>query len=75
MAEVHVMKVRWSGREAIANALRQAAEAHDCLVVTEQQGDHVVLSISVSDDDLQTLRDRVDALLIAFGDVEEALDG
>ncbi len=75
MAELHVMEVRWSGRADMATALQQAAEAHDCSVSTERDGEEVTLIIGVQDVDLQTLRDRVDALLVALGDVEESLNG
>ncbi|MGB1587754.1 MAG: hypothetical protein ACPHJD_02935 [Poseidonia sp.] len=75
MGEEHVMEVRWTGDAAVAAALKQAAEAHDGVASVDESGDHAVLHVSMKDSDLQRLRDRVDALLVALGDVEEAVNG
>ena len=75
MGEEHVMDVRWTGDEAVATALKQAAEAHAGEASMERSEGYAVLHVSMKDSDLQRLRDRVDALLVALGDVEEAVNG
>ena len=75
MTEEHVMDVRWSGDHAIALALKDGAAAHECTVEVEQTPEATTVFISVSDADLQRLRDRVDALLVDLSDVEERMNG
>ena len=71
MTEEHVMDVRWSGDHAIALALKDGAAAHECTVEVEQTPEATTVFISVSDADLQRLRDRVDALLVDLSEIEE----
>ena len=71
MTEEHVMDVRWSGDHAIALALKDGAAAHECTVKVEQTPEATTVFISVSDADLQRLRDRVDALLVDLSEIEE----
>ena len=75
MTEEHVMEVRWSGSAVLGAAMAEAAEkqGHEPLLSTE--GPEVSLTVKVSDNDLQTLRDRVDELLVAFSTLEEAHNG
>ena len=75
MTEEHVMDVRWSGDHAIALALKDGAAAHECTVEVEQTPEATTVFISVSDADLQRLRDRVDALLVDLSDIEERMNG
>ena len=75
MTEEHVMDVRWSGDHAIALALKDGAAAHECTVEVEQTPEATTVFISVSDADLQRLRDRVDALLVDLSDFEERMNG
>ena len=75
MTEEHVMDVRWSGDHAIALALKDGAAAHECTVEVEQTAEATTVFISVSDADLQQLRDRVDALLVDLCEVEEQMNG
>ena len=75
MTEEHVMGVRWSGDHAIALALKDGAAAHECTVEVEQTPEATTVFISVSDADLQRLRDRVDALLVDLSEIEERMNG
>ena len=75
MTEEHVMEVRWSGSEALAAAMAEAAKAQGHEPVLEAEGAEATLTVNVADNDLQTLRDRVDELLVAFSTLEEAHNG
>jgi len=75
MTEEHVMDVRWSGEQDMAHALKEAAEKQGHDVTMETVNGRSSLCISVTDHDLQSLRDRVDALLVVLGDVEEQHNG
>ena len=75
MTEEHVMDVRWSGDHAIALALKDGAAAHECTVEVEETPEATTVFISVSDADLQRLRDRVDALLVDLSEIEERMNG
>jgi len=73
MGERHAMEVRWSGSSEVAEVLKAAAEGHGVDVAAETLSGTTTLRISVSDTDLQALRDRVDALLVVLSAAEEAL--
>ena len=64
------MTLTWTGPPVIANQLAQLAEAHSCGISTTESDDVVVLTVIVADEDLQRLRDTVDALLVSFDAVE-----
>ena len=75
MTEAHVMEVRWSGDKVLGNALAEAAKLQGYEPAMSPAEDGVSLSVSVSDNDLQALRDRVDELLVAFSALEEEHNG
>ena len=75
MTEEHVMEVRWSGNEVLGSAMAEAAKLQGYEPTLSSAGDVVSLSVSVSDNDLQALRDRVDELLVAFSALEEEHNG
>ena len=75
MTEEHVMEVRWSGSKALGAAMAEAAQAQGYEPVLEADGAEATLTVTVADNDLQTLRDRVDELLVAFSTLEEAHNG
>ena len=75
MTEQHVMEVRWSGSEALGTAMAEAAQQQGHEPLLEAEGTEATLTVSVTDTDLQTLRDRVDELLVAFSTLEEAHNG
>ena len=73
MAEEHTMVLRWSGHAAQAAAFLKVATEHGATVTGETKGDEIHLEVAMSSDDLQALRDSVDALLVAFTAVEDSL--
>ena len=75
MSEQHRMKVRWSGERTVAEKLAEIAANHGCSPAIEDDGPQATLSVEVGSKDLQTLRDNVDALLVAFAQVEEQRNG
>ena len=75
MTEEHVMEVRWSGSKTLGAAMAEAAQAQGYEPVLEAEGAESTLTVKVADNDLQTLRDRVDELLVAFSTLEEAHNG
>ena len=75
MTEVHVMTVRWSGDATLAEALAAAASEQGHEATLEQGDNEAVLRVEVEENDLQLLRDRVDALLVAFTMLEEQHNG
>jgi hypothetical protein len=75
MTEAHIMTVRWTGDGVLAEAMAAAAsEQGHAPVLSEEEGG-AKLFVEVMDDDLQALRDRVDALLVAFSTLEEQHNG
>ena len=75
MTEVHVMTVRWSGDASLAQALAAAASEQGLEAELEHANNETVLRVEVEENDLQLLRDRVDALLVAFSTLEEQHNG
>ena len=75
MTEVHVMTVRWSGDASLAEALVAAASEQGLEAELEHANNETVLRVEVEENDLQLLRDRVDALLVAFSALEEQHNG
>ncbi len=71
MAEMHTMTVQWSGEEALAEAMAAVAANHGHAPSVAQENQVATLTVEVVEGDLQTLRDRVDALLVAFSTLEE----
>ena len=55
--------------------MAEAAQAQGYEPVLEAEGAEATLTVKVADNDLQTLRDRVDELLVAFSTLEEANNG
>ena len=64
MSEAHTMTVRWTGDGVLAEAMAAAAseQGHAPFLFPEEGG--TKLFVEVMDSDLQSLRDRVDALLV-----------
>ncbi len=75
MTEAHTMTVRWAGDGVLAEAMAAAAseQGHAPFLFPEEGG--TKLFVEVMDSDLQALRDRVDALLVAFSALEEQHNG
>lgn len=73
MAEEHVMVLRWSGPAAQAGDFLKVATEHGATITEEIEGDEIHLEFSMTSNDLQALRDSVDALLVALTTIEESL--
>ena len=69
------MEVRWSGDVSLGNAMADAARERGFPVEMETLDGRAVLAINVVDRDLQSLRDRVDELLVVLSALEEAHQG
>jgi len=70
MAEHHEMTLTWTGDAATATQLAKLAEDHSCDLRPAEEEGLVVLTVVVVDEDLQRLRDTVDALLVSFDIIE-----
>tara|TARA_X000001036_G_scaffold299065_1_gene278178 strand:+ start:825 stop:1046 length:222 start_codon:yes stop_codon:yes gene_type:complete len=70
MAERHEMTLTWTGDVATATQLAELAEGHSCDLRPAEEEGLVVLTVVVVDEDLQRLRDTVDALLVSFDIIE-----
>ena len=75
MTELHEMEVRWSGEAALGEAMVAAVKEQGHEPVLQPSGSEVELIVNIVDTDLQTLRDRVDELLVALSALEEAHNG
>ena len=71
MGEMHHATIEWQGDVALATAFLAAASRPNCKAQMNEEGGVAKLEITVSNSDLQTLRDIVDELLIALADIEE----
>ena len=69
------MEVRWSGGVPLGNAMADAARERGFPAEMETLDGRAVLTINVVDRDLQSLRDRVDELLVVLSALEEAHQG
>ena len=69
------MEVRWSGDVSLGNAMADAARERGFPAEMETSDGRAVLAINVVDRDLQSLRDRVDELLVVLSALEEAHQG
>ena len=71
MGEMHHATIEWQGDVALAAAFLAAASRPTCEAEMSEVGGVAKLEVTVSNSDLQTLRDIVDELLIALSDIEE----
>jgi len=69
------MEVRWSGDVSLGNEMADAARERGYPTEMETLDGRAVLAINVVDRDLQSLRDRVDELLVVLSALEEAHQG
>ena len=67
------MVLRWSGPAAQAGDFLKVATEHGATITEEIEGDEIHLEFSMTSNDLQALRDSVDALLVALTTIEESL--
>ena len=72
MTEEHVMEVKWSGEAALAERMVSAIVEHGHEPQIDTSNGVSSLKLVLHDDDLQSLRDRVDALLVVLSAIEDA---
>ena len=70
MAERHEMTLTWTGDLETAQRLVELASPYSCEIKSDVEQDSVILTVVVVTQDLQQLRDTVDALLVSFDTVE-----
>ena len=70
MAERHEMTLTWTGDLETAHRLVELASPYSCEIKSDVEQDSVILTVVVVKQDLQQLRDTVDALLVSFDTVE-----
>ena len=66
------MEVRWSGETALAERMASAIVEHGHEPKIDTSNGVSSLKLVLYDDDLQSLRDRVDALLVVLSAIEDA---
>jgi hypothetical protein len=71
MAEMHHATIEWQGDVALATTFLAAASRPNCKATMSEENGVAKLEITVSNPDLQTMRDIVDELLITLSDIED----
>jgi hypothetical protein len=71
MAEMHHATIEWQGDVALATTFLAAATRPNCKATMSEENGVAKLEITVSNPDLQTMRDIVDELLITLSDIED----
>ncbi len=70
MDEHHTAVLNWQGTREVAERMETCANGHHAEVERIEERGEVCLSITMRRNDLQTLRDDMDALLVALADIE-----
>ena len=73
MGELHEATIQWVGEAGAASLFIAAAQAFECETNCVHEGEEATLTVKIQNDNLQDLRDSVDALLIQFAEIEEGL--
>jgi len=71
MGEMHHATIEWQGDVALATTFLAAATRPSCKATMSEENGVAKLEITVSNPDLQTMRDIVDELLITLSDIED----
>ena len=74
MVESYQATIEWSGPVSLATTFLAAASRPGCSAKMTEDGAQATLVIIVEDSSIQSLRDRVDDLLVALSDIEENTD-
>ncbi|MBT4920504.1 MAG: hypothetical protein HON10_03850 [Euryarchaeota archaeon] len=72
MVESYTATVQWSGDAELGTVLLAAASRPGCSAKLTESDGVAELKIVVEDSSIQSLRDRVDELMIALSDIEES---
>ena len=73
MSELHEATIEWTGEAKLTPLFLVAAQQSNCEVSSLEKSGEVHLTVKIQHSSLQSLRDIVDALLIDFADIEEAV--
>jgi len=71
MGEMHHATIEWQGDVALATTFLAAATRPNCKAKVSEENGVAKLEITVSNPDLQTMRNIVDELLITLSDIED----
>tara|TARA_B110000444_G_scaffold181091_1_gene169866 strand:+ start:4703 stop:4924 length:222 start_codon:yes stop_codon:yes gene_type:complete len=71
MSELHEAAIEWTGQAELAPLFLEAAQRSKVETSLVYQGDEVHMTVKIQMENLQLLRDCIDALLIEFADIEE----
>ena len=71
MGEMHHATIEWQGDVTLATTFLAAASRPNCKATMSEENGVAKLEITVSNPDLQTMRDIVDELLITLSDIED----
>ena len=72
MVESYTATIQWSGDAVLGTVLLAAASRPGCSAKLTENDGVVELEIVVQDSSIQSLRDRVDELMVALADIEES---
>ena len=71
MVESYQATIEWSGSVSLATTFLAAASRPGCSAKMTEDGNEATLVIIVEDSSIQSLRNRVDELLVALSDIED----
>ena len=71
MVESYRATIEWAGDTVLGTILLAAASKPGCSANLTEDGNESKLVIIVEDGSIQSLRDKVDELMIALSDIEE----
>ena len=72
MVESYTATIQWSGDAALGTVLLTAASRPGCSAKLTESDGISELEVVVEDSSIQSLRDRVDELMVALSDIEES---
>ena len=72
MVESYTATIQWSGNAALGTVLLAAASRPGCSAKLTESDGVAELKVVVEDSSIQSLRDRVDELMVALSDIEES---
>ena len=72
MVESYTATIQWSGDAALGTVLLTAASRPGCCAKLTESDGIAELEVVVEDSSIQSLRDRVDELMVALADIEES---
>ena len=71
MSEPHTVVLRWEGDAALGEQFAGCAREHGADVESLNSDEDVVVTMTLEGNELQELRDVVDALLVALSTIED----